>query len=198
MGIVDDRRCGPCDQANGGLKCRPAKVSVADRIEDQLMFRQSRARIEMIGDHDAREIGAVVEERRGRDIAAARGDQLQQAHRRNRAAIGQGRDRMVAKAAAEMSLRAGPIAEIRQHGAEPLMRRRIIRIELQCRFIVPARLVVPVGAQEQVGEIDMRHRICRMVQDRLGINAAGGIDRARLGEQGSELVQRAEMRRRPP
>ena len=36
-----------------------------------------------------------------------------------------------------------------------------------------------------------------MVQDRLGIDPAGGIDRAHLGQQRSELVQRAEILRRP-
>jgi hypothetical protein len=72
-----------------------------------------------------------------------------------------------------------------------------IRIDPQRRFILLTRLIVPARAQQQIGEIDARHRICRVVKDRLGIDAAGGVDRADLREQGPELVQRAEMRGRP-
>jgi len=37
-----------------------------------------------------------------------------------------------------------------------------------------------------------------MVRDSLRIDAAGGIDRAHIRQQGPEFVQRTEVRRRPP
>ena len=77
------------------------------------------------------------------------------------------------------------------------MRRRVFRIDPQRGFVMRARLGVLVGAKQQVGEVDMRHRICRMVQDRLRIDAAGGVDRAHIGQQRPEFVERAEMGRAP-
>ena len=62
---------------------------------------------------------------------------------------------------------AGAVAEIGEHGAEALMGRRQFRIDPQRRIVMRARLGVFVGAKQQVGEVDMRQRICRMVQDRL-------------------------------
>ena len=78
------------------------------------------------------------------------------------------------------------------------MRRRAIRIDPQRRLVMLARLVVPVGAQQQIGEIDMPHRVVGVMQDRLRIDPAGGVDRAHLGQERAEFVQRAEMRRRAP
>jgi hypothetical protein len=60
-----------------------------------------------------------------------------------------------------------------------------------------ARLLVLVGAQQEIGEVDMAHRIIGMVGDRFRIDPAGGIDGAHTGQQRSEFVERAEMRRRP-
>ncbi len=102
---------------------------------------------------------------------------------------------MVAKALLEMKARAGAVAEIRKHGAQPLMRLREVGIDPQRGLVMPAGLRVPVGAKQQVGEIDMRNRIFGMVGDRLRIDA-GGVDRAHVRQQGAEFVQRAEMLRR--
>ena len=77
------------------------------------------------------------------------------------------------------------------------MRFGVIRIDPQHRFVMLARFRMPVGAQQQIGEVDARHRIFGMMQDRLGIDPAGGVDRAHLGQQRPELVQRAEILRRP-
>jgi len=92
------------------------------------MRRQRQRRIEMVGDHHRGQEDAVVEERGGRNIAAARRHQLQQRHRRRAAAVGQRRDRMAAKAFAKMFLRAVAVAIVGEHGAEALMRRRVIWI----------------------------------------------------------------------
>jgi len=89
------------------------------------------------------------------------------------------------------------LAEIRQHGAQSLVCRRVIGIDLKRRFVVPPRLLILAGAQQQIGEVDMRNRILRVLQDRFGIDAAGGIDRAHFGEQGAKFIQRAEMGRPP-
>src|SRR5579872_252648 len=56
-----------------------------------------------------------------------------------------------------------------------------------------ACLRMAVGAEQKVGEIHMRHRLVRMMQDRLAIDAAGRIDGALSCEQRAELVERGEM-----
>ena len=66
---------------------------------------------------------------------------------------------MVAKALLEMIERPGAVAEIGQHSAESLMRRRVVRIDPQSFLVIAARLGVLVGAQQQVGEVHMPHRI---------------------------------------
>ena len=58
---------------------------------------------------------------------------------------------------------------------------------------MPARLGVPVGAKQQVGQVDMAHRIQGMVEDRFRIDPASGIDRAHIGEQCPEFIERAEI-----
>ena len=94
--------------------------------------------------------------------------------------------------------RGGALADIREHGAEALMRRRVFRIDLQYGFVMRTRLRVAVGAEQQVGQVDMPHRIFGMMDDRLRIDAAGGVDRAHVREQRSEFVERGKIRRRPP
>ena len=60
-----------------------------------------------------------------------------------------------------------------------------------------ARLFVLVGAQKKVGQVDMAHRIIGVMGDRFRVDPAGGIDGAHIGQQRSEFVERAEMRRQP-
>ncbi len=102
-----------------------------------------------------------------------------------------------AKAFAEMLARAVAVAIVGEHRAQSLMRARVIRIGPQRRLIMRARLFMPVGAKQQIGEVHMPHRIVGMVEDRLGIDAAGGVDGAHAGQERSELVERAEIRGRP-
>ena len=85
------------------------------------------------------------------------------------------------------------LADIREHSAQSLMRLGVMRVGFQGGLVMHARLLVPVGAKQEIAEIDARHRILRMMQDRLRVNAAGGVDRAHLGEQGAEFVQGAKM-----
>ena len=97
-----------------------------------------------------------------------------------------------------MMARGGALADIREHGAEALMRRRVFRIDLQYGFVMRARFRVAVGAKQQVGQVDMPDRIFGMMGDRLRIDAAGGVDRAHVRQQRSEFVERGKIRRRPP
>ncbi len=196
--IVDHGHTGLRSEAAGGIQRRLAEVGVADGIEDQLVRRQPGLWVEMIGDNDGRQEARVVEEQTGRNVAAARGDQLQQPHRRLVAAVWQRRDGAAAKALVEMLPRTRAVAEIGEHGAEPLVRRRLIRIDPQRRLVMFARFLITAGAQQEIGEVDMRHRIAGMVQDRFRIDPAGGVDRAHLGQQRPEFVQRAEIGRRLP
>ena len=179
-------------------QCRLTQVRIPDGVEDQSMRRQRAFWIEIVRNDDGCQEDAVVQKRRGRDVAAARGDQLQQGDRRRGSAIGQVRDGMAAKALLEMMPRGGAVADIRKHGAESLMRRRMFRIDLQHRFVMGARFGVPVGAKQQVGQIDMPDRIFGVMGDRLRIDAAGGLDRAHVRQQRSEFVERGKIRRRPP
>ena len=102
---------------------------------------------------------------------------------------------MPAKAFAKMLPRGLSLADIREHSAQSLMRRRVIRIDPKHRLIMPPRFFILAGAQQEIGEVHMPDRILRMMQDRLRVNAAGGVDRAHLGEQGAEFVQGTEMGR---
>jgi len=73
---------------------------------------------------------------------------------------------------------AGAVADIGEHGAQSLMRLHVIRIDPQGRLVMLARFGVLVGAKQQVCQVDMSHRIGGMVDDRLGIDPAGRVDRA--------------------
>ncbi len=75
------------------------------------------------------------------------------------------------------------------------MRASVLRIDLKSRLVMGARLFVLVGAQQEIGEVDMPHRVAGMIEDRFGIDAAGGVDRALACEQRSEFVERAEIGR---
>jgi hypothetical protein len=73
----------------------------------------------------------------------------------------------------------------------------MIRIGFQGGLVMRPRLGMAVGAKQEIAEVHMRHRIIGMMQDRLGIDAAGGIDRALRREQRAKFVERAEMGRVP-
>jgi hypothetical protein len=62
---------------------------------------------------------------------------------------------------------------------------------------VHPRLFVLVGAEQEVGQVHSRHRVVGMVEDSLGIDAAGGVDRAHPGQKRSEFIERTEIRRPP-
>src|SRR5579871_4214882 len=104
---------------------------------------------------------------------------------------------MAAKALCEMRPRAVAIAFVREHRAQPLMRGGMLGIGCEGGLVMRARLGVAVGAKQEVRKVDARHRIVRMMQDRFGIDAAGGVDRALAGQPRSEFVERAEMGRMP-
>ncbi len=160
------------------------------------MRRQRQRRIEIIGhDHRCQKDG-IIQKRRGRDIAAAGRNQLKQRHRRRGAAIWQARNGVVAKALLKMMSRAGTVAEIRKNRTQSLMRRCVIRIDLQNCLIMPARFGVAVGAKQQVGQIHMPHRMGGVVCNRLRIDAAGGVDRPHIRQQRAEFIESAEMRGR--
>ena len=69
---------------------------------------------------------------------------------------------------------AGAIAEIGEHRAEALMGRRQFGVGQQCRFVVGAGLGMPVGAKQEVGEIDARQRIGRVVEGLSTARPIGG------------------------
>ena len=100
---------------------------------------------------------------------------------------------MSPKALSEMHPRTVAVPLVGKHRAQSLMRRRMIRVRLQCRLVMRARLVMPVGAKQEVGKVDMPHRVVGMVQDRLCVNAAGGIDCTLACKKRPEFVQRAEI-----
>ena len=61
-----------------------------------------------------------------------------------------------------------------------------------------ARFRIAVGAKQEVGEVDMPDRILRDGEDRLRIDAAGGVDGAHIRQQRCEFVERAEICRHSP
>ncbi len=73
----------------------------------------------------------------------------------------------------------------------------VIGIGLQRGLVMRACLGMAVGAEQEVAEVHLRHRVLGMMQDRFRIDAAGGVDRALGGEPRSEFVERAEMGRMP-
>ena len=77
------------------------------------------------------------------------------------------------------------------------MRLRVIRIDPQGSFVMLARLIVLVGAKQQIGKVDMPHGILGMMKDRFRIDAAGGVDGAHIRQQCPEFVERAEIGRGP-
>ena len=105
---------------------------------------------------------------------------------------------MAAKALLEMMPGGGALAEIREHGAEALVRRRMFGIDPQHRLVMRARVRVPVGAKQQIGQVDMPDRVLGMMGDRLRIDAAGGLDRAHVRQQRPEFVERGKIRRCSP
>ena len=82
---------------------------------------------------------------------------------------------------------AGAGAAIGEHGAKALVGRRQFRVDPERGIVMRARVGVFVGAKQQVGEVDMRQRICRMVQDRLNRDPAGGVDRATYPSAASRI-----------
>ncbi len=104
---------------------------------------------------------------------------------------------MSAKTAPEMRSSRLAIAFVGENRAQSLMRGGVTGIGLQRGFVMDARFRMAVGAEQEVGEIDARHRVIRMVQDRFRIDAAGGVGGAVGGKQRSEFVERAEMGRMP-
>jgi hypothetical protein len=56
-----------------------------------------------------------------------------------------------------------------------------------------ARLFMPVGAKQEVGEAHPRHRMVGVMEDRFRIDPAGSIDGAHGGEMRSKFVERAEI-----
>ena len=78
------------------------------------------------------------------------------------------------------------------------MRFGVIRVRPQYRLVLVASFCVPIDPQHKIGEVHPRHRISGMMQDRLGIDPAGGLDRAHLGQQRPEFVQCAEIFRGSP
>src|SRR5580700_275675 len=103
---------------------------------------------------------------------------------------------MAAKAFSEMLARPLAIALVGEHRAQSLMRGGVVRIGLQGRLIMRTRLSMAVGAKQEIAEVDMRHRVIGMVEDRFRVDAAGGIDCADRGKQRSKFVECAEMGRR--
>jgi hypothetical protein len=73
----------------------------------------------------------------------------------------------------------------------------VIGINSQRRFVVLARLRVLVGAKQQICQVHACDRMIGMVLDGFPINPAGGVDRADVRQQVSELVEGAEVGRRP-
>src|SRR5579884_4195921 len=55
-----------------------AAVGVPNRVEDEVMRRQRLLPVEMVDDRDGGLKARVVQQQRGRDVAAAGGDELQQ------------------------------------------------------------------------------------------------------------------------
>ncbi len=104
---------------------------------------------------------------------------------------------MTAKTFPEMLAGAVALAIVGEHRAQSLMRARVIRIGSQRRLVMSAGLFMPVGAKQEIGEVHPSHRVVRMVEDRLGIDAAGGVDGALARQQRSEFVERAEIRGPP-
>ncbi len=94
-------------------------------------------------------------------------------------------------------LRAVALAEIGEHRTQSLMGLRMIGIDTQRGLVVLARLRVLVGAKQQICQVHMSRRITGVVMDGFGINPAGGVDSAHIRQQVSELVEYAEVRRRP-
>ena len=104
---------------------------------------------------------------------------------------------MAVKTSGEMFARAVAVALVGEHRAHALMGGGVIGIGLQRRLVMRARFRMAVGAEQEVAEVYVRHRVFRMVQDRFGIDAAGGVDGALAGEQRAEFVERAEIGRVP-
>ena len=70
---------------------------------------------------------------------------------------------------------------------------RVVRVEPECDIVMRPRSSMIVGAQQQVGQIDVPRGLSRMPLDRLGKNPAGCGDGAGLCQQQPELVEGAGM-----
>jgi hypothetical protein len=100
---------------------------------------------------------------------------------------------VVPKTPVEMKPGGRTLADVRQHRSQALMRIDVVRIVPQRRLIVLSRFFVFGPAKQQVGEIDVRNRIVRMMQDRLRIDTARRGNGTRPRQQSPEFVQGAEM-----
>src|SRR6185312_10722666 len=115
--IVDHRYVGLRRQTGGGLQRRHAEVGIANGVKDQLMRWQHARRIEIVGDDHRRQKDAVVEQRSGRNVAAAGRNQLQHRDWWLGTAVRQAGNRMTPKALLKMMKRPRAVANVRQDRA---------------------------------------------------------------------------------
>ena len=155
------------------------------------MRRQGGGGVGVLGHHRVGEELAVVEQPAGRDVAAARRDELQHADRTGRAAVARRHRRGSGEAPVAVAGGGGLVHAVQQVG-QALVGGAVRGVERQGGLVLRPGLR-RVGFAQQGGQVHPGGGVVRVGGDGLGVGGAGGAGVAGGGEQRAEVGQRAAV-----
>jgi hypothetical protein len=95
-----------------------------------------------------------------------------------------------------MELGALKVSKLCEQIAQPLMGLRMIGFKPQSHLVVRACACRVPAAEQQVGQVHVRHWIVRMMSNSLGVDGTCRVPMPCGGQKRAEIVQRTKMRRR--
>ena len=172
--MIENRRLGQGGELHSGVKCRLAKIGIANRVNHLPMRRQRQCRIVKFRDDHGDAIDLIIEKGANRDIAYHCRDQKKQGDGLRTSAIGHRNGAAALKRQTLVRFAGFFIAQSPKEVAQALMRfletggnpERFLEI-FACQNQVPA-------VQERIGEIDMPDGIFWVARRRFGVACAGG------------------------
>ena len=140
--MVDHWPIGSGQHRTRGFKTIPAKIGIADAVEDEIVTRQRNFRIGVFRHQDGGLKFPIAENGSRRYVAARRRDQEQDRDRRTVPAIGQRRQKVVLERFVVVPAGARRIANFSQQITHSAMRMDMIGIDPQRGFEMKASLLL--------------------------------------------------------
>ncbi len=192
IGRVDDGRPRASKHGRGVVERVGAPIRVADRVEDEVVRRQ-RHRVAMLDHQRVQPDPVVGEDQPRRDVAAARGNELEHAQRRRIVAPIRRADQRARRKAARAVIGGEILVDPVQQVGEALMGFRDVAVDRERRLVMQARLVGAPGTPKQMGEVDPRAGIRRMSDDGLAVGHERSAAMAGPDHQRAEIGERPTM-----